>query len=260
MSSSNHEPNSQVVQRDAEELAKNYPSWFRKLEWLGLISIFVLFFILICKTIFVAQNLWFVLFLGTLCGWIAADFACGFVHWLADTWGSPDIPILGAAIIRPFREHHVDQFAMTKHDFVETNAAAALGGLPLLIGCLFIPIGPSKPFLSFLFFFLIFLTFFGFLTNQIHKWSHTKKAPKIIQILQKKHLILNPIHHQVHHTAPYNKYYCITTGWLNKFLYAINFFPTCEKLITKYTGALPRQDDIGKIAAQEIIKNNGKAS
>lgn len=252
MTESNIEKTIDVVQRDAEELAKNYPKWFRRVEWVSLISFFSLFFILLYKILMHANELWTLFIPGFILGWIAADFACGFVHWLADTWGSADMPILGAALIRPFREHHVDPLAMTKHDFVETNAAASLGGIPVYIGCLFIPIGADKPFFSLCFFFLFSLTIFGLFTNQIHKWAHNKNAPKIIQALQKRHLILNPMHHKIHHTPPFNKYYCITTGWLNPFLKAIHFFPTCEKLIIKYTGALPRRDDIGEMAARKI--------
>ena len=37
------------------------------------------------------------------CGIISADFISGFVHWLCDTWGSIDMPIVGKTLIRPFR-------------------------------------------------------------------------------------------------------------------------------------------------------------
>jgi ubiquitin-conjugating enzyme E2 variant len=57
-------------------------------------------------------------------------------------------------------------------------------------------------------------------------------------------LILPPGHHDVHHTAPYERHYCITSGWLNEPLNAIGFFRGLERLITAVTGEKPRKDDL----------------
>jgi len=74
-------------------------------------------------------------------GFVAADFLSGFIHWLADTWGTPEWPIIGRALIRPFREHHVDQKEITRHDFVETNGNNCFISLPVAIGAALLPDG-----------------------------------------------------------------------------------------------------------------------
>ncbi|BBH52768.1 fatty acid desaturase family protein [Fluviispira sanaruensis] len=243
-----------IIQRNKEELATGYPKWFRFLETIGLIIFFILVGIIAFRIIKVTADLWYFIIPSLILAWIFSDFIGGLVHWAGDTWGSVDMPILGPALIRPFREHHVDPYAITRHDFIETNAACALGGVPILLSCLLLKIEKDFPLSSFIAFFVFFLTLFVLFTNQIHKWAHSKKRNKFLILLQNVRVILNPEHHQIHHTPPFNKYYCITTGWLNYFLNSIGFFPKLEKLIMKYTKALPRRDDIGIEAAKKELK------
>ncbi|OXB79232.1 UNVERIFIED_CONTAM: hypothetical protein H355_013153 [Colinus virginianus] len=106
----------------ARELAELYSPGKRLQEWISVI----LCFFLICFNFY---NLLFYLRLehtpsiivGIFAGVITADFLSGLFHWGADTWGSVELPIIGKAFIRPFREHHIDPTAITRHDFIETN-------------------------------------------------------------------------------------------------------------------------------------------
>ncbi|EDO41601.1 predicted protein, partial [Nematostella vectensis] len=181
-------------------------------------------------------------------GMVVADFMSGLVHWAADTWGSVDIPIFGKAFIRPFREHHVDPTAITRHDLIETNGDNCLLTLPVL------SVVTAKYFICdqntisswyALDCFLFSLGFFVMLTNQIHKWSHTYFGlPWWVEKLQSWHIILPKLHHRIHHVAPHETYFCITTGWLDYPLELIRFWPALEYLIEKITGHKPRADDM----------------
>nr|KAG5702887.1 hypothetical protein BaRGS_019106 [Batillaria attramentaria] len=78
-----------------------------------------------------------------------------------------------------------------------------------------------------------------------HKWSHTYFGlPWYITGLQDLHIILPRKHHRIHHVAPHETYYCITTGWLNYPLEAIRFWPRLEAVIESLTGSKPRSDDL----------------
>lgn len=80
---------------------------------------------------------------------------------------------------------------------------------------------------------------------QIHKWSHTYFGlPAWVVFLQEWHIILPRRHHRIHHVAPHETYFCITTGWLNWPLEIIHFWSILENIIEALTGCKPRADDM----------------
>lgn len=159
-----------------------------------------------------------------------------------------DIPVFGKAFIRPFREHHVDPTAITRHDLIETNGDNCMLTLPGLSYMVYKfltydqdTIEASYGMDCFVFFLAVYVT----LTNQIHKWSHTYFGlPMWVQKLQEWHIILPRKHHRIHHVSPHETYFCITTGWLDYPLDVIGFWRSLEWLIEKTTGVKPRSDDM----------------
>ena len=93
--------------------------------------------------------------------------------------------------------------------------------------------------------YLISLGLLVMFTNQIHKWSHTYSLlPRPVEWLQRLHIILPRRHHRIHHVAPHETYFCITTGWLNYPLEVIHFWSALEYIIERLTGFKPRTDDL----------------
>jgi ubiquitin-conjugating enzyme E2 variant len=178
---------------------------------------------------------------AVLAAYLAADFFSGFVHWFGDTWGTVEWPIVGNGLIRGFREHHVDPKAITSHDFVEASGAISVALVPVLALGVLVPCESKGEILaaSFLLVFAVSL----FATNEIHKWAHHDSVPPVVGRLQRARVILSPAHHALHHAAPYDGHYCITTGWLNPLLERADFFRMLERAITFATGAKPRAYD-----------------
>lgn len=167
-----------------------------------------------------------------IAAYLAADLGSGIVHWMADRYGTCDTILVGPNLVRPFREHHSDPEDITRHDFVETNGNNCLICLPILLTTwLAAPVAAGDPWAVGLTAFPVLLCSFVFATNQFHKWAHTEQPPLIARALQNAGLILGREHHQIHHTKPFDTYYCITTGWLNWPLYKLGFFPTLEWLV-----------------------------
>lgn len=186
-----------------------------------------------------------------ICAILLADFIGGVVHWGFDTWGTPETPFFGN-FIRSFREHHVNLAAITKHDFIETNADTMLPLIPgLLLQSYFLfsknkhgtyvrnvhsdNAGKHVFFLTF--------SFFMALTNEVHKWAHQARPPAFVRPLRFCRVVLTPSAHMKHHRGNHDRSYCITTGWMNWVLDRTNFWRRVEEIVTAMTGALPRDND-----------------
>ncbi|MEW6271426.1 MAG: fatty acid desaturase CarF family protein, partial [Thermodesulfobacteriota bacterium] len=145
---------------------------------------------------------------------LAADLVSGVVHWVGDRFFAESTPLVGRMLIRPFREHHADPLAITRHGFFElcgNNAAAVVVPMLLVVrgG------GPGRDEAAFaLHAFVLLFSLLVFATNQVHKWAHAPRAGALVRLLQASGLILPPERHARHHRGDFSQAYCVTTGWL----------------------------------------------
>lgn len=186
------------------------------------------------------------LILAAIIGYILADFLSGFVHFLGDTFGSKTTPVIGSAFIQPFREHHTDPEGITRHGFVETNGHNCLVSIPvmMIMAHVLVKYAVVSTLAGFAFATSYFLILGVFLTNQFHKWAHMKKVSTPIRLLQRIRLILSPAHHRIHHTSPYTRYFCITTGWLNFALDRLRFFPLAKSTLRRVPFMLKTAEEL----------------
>jgi len=229
--------------QNAALLASQYTTTKRIGEYVS-VALFVMFISLSFYNIIQIlhlNNVW-ILFTSWTLSMILADLFSGLVHWGADSWGNIDTPLVGT-FIRSFREHHVDPYRMTCHDIIETNGDNCLLTLVPLFLLSRANISAEIQTDLFIVNFLVGLCVWVSLTNQIHKWAHMRKPPAFIGMLQDWRIILSRKDHQVHHHTPFDRYYCITTGWLNPLLASIGFWKRMENSITAITGTQPRKDD-----------------
>ena len=173
---------------------------------------------------------------------LGADFVSAVVHFAADRFGDEETPVFGRNLIRSFREHHHDPKAMTHHDFVTIAGDTCLLSVPLLALMTWLVPASSVANRMFILFMVLFLSCV-FLISQVHKWSHMEeKAPAAVRMLQRWGMLLDPVHHQKHHTAPHDSTYATFTGWVNPFLDRAGFFPAFEATAGSIWNA-PRPDE-----------------
>jgi ubiquitin-conjugating enzyme E2 variant len=241
--------------RSAQELAAGYKRSHRVAEVIAMVAYATLAAVMFYRILPLAGARPITFAIGGLIGYFAADFVSGFVHWFCDTWGSVEWPIVGPLFIRTFREHHVDPDSITRHDFIETNGASCMAVLPAVIpGALFQP-DPSRVAHGLLAGALASFCMLIPFTTQTHKWAHMNldEVSPLGRVLIKSGILLNRVEHARHHHAPFTVAYCITSGRCNALLDRVGFWRLAERLITKCTGAIPREDDIGRLAAERVV-------
>ena len=171
---------------------------------------------------------------------LAADLVSGLVHWTADTWFSETMPVLGRRFLRPFRVHHINPDDFLRRDVIDCNGDVAMLNIPFLAIALLLPVSFAGGAVSLA---LMVFALVSLPTNQVHQWAHMPSSPQLVRWLQRHGIILSIDDHARHHQEPYVANYCIATGWCNRWLTAIDFFPRCERLITRVAGLRPRLDE-----------------
>ena len=169
-----------------------------------------------------------------LLGIAFADFVSGLIHWFFDTFLEESTPIVGRQFVAPFREHHRDPLAMTRHGFLELNGNNCLGSLPINLSVWWF--APSEPesvegVLGYLF--LVTFSFALTATNQLHSWAHEPARPALARLLQWSGLAISPGRHARHHTPPHDLSYCVTNGWVNSLADRLRFFNHAERVLVR---------------------------
>lgn len=144
--------------------------------------------------------------------WLLADVVSWVVHLTADKKFELDTPVFGA-MIRPFREHHVDPQEMTRLPISKTLGVPALVGSPLQIAVGILAFTGTGSVWLLWFFTLLFG--WTVATNLFHRWAHMAHPPLWIRLLQQGGIILPPSRHKLHHQT-HNKSFAITSGITNK--------------------------------------------
>jgi plasmanylethanolamine desaturase len=172
---------------------------------------------------------------------IGADLISGLVHWTADTWGSESLPMIGRRFLRPFRVHHLNPDDFLRRDPIDCNGDVAMLNVPILAAALMLPLSAAGGRIAVLA--MVAFSAAALPTNQVHQWAHMPSPPSLVRWLQRRGIILSRDEHARHHAEPYVINYCIATGWCNRCLTAIRFFPALERAITSITGWEPRRDE-----------------
>ena len=158
---------------------------------------------------------------------LLADFVTGFVHWLEDSFWTPDTPILGKWIVKPNLAHHKNGQDFLKKSWLESSWDLLIVGTLLILTSYFLKCLTWEVWL----FSIIIIN-----ANQIHKWAHITRyqnKPKIVGFLQKIYVLQRTNHHGQHHRKPNNSHYCIVTNLLNPILDKILFWRALEYIFKR---------------------------
>jgi ubiquitin-conjugating enzyme E2 variant len=80
--------------------------------------------------------------------------------------------------------------------------------------------------------------------NQVHKWAHAnvREKPWAVRMLQRARVLQTPRHHAGHHLGTRDTHFCVLTNVLNPVLETLRLWRGLEAVVTRLTGAQPRDD------------------
>jgi plasmanylethanolamine desaturase len=166
---------------------------------------------------------------------LLADFIAGVVHWLEDSYGTEDTPVVGPLLIRPNIVHHHFPRFFTRRTWWQSNGDLVILSAVILLVAWWANVLTWQVWL---------FVALSANANQVHKWAHRTRAEngRIVSFLQDIGLLQTPRHHALHHTDPKNTYYCPITNVLNPVLERLKFWTRVEWLIERATGIAHRPD------------------
>jgi plasmanylethanolamine desaturase len=208
--------------------------WQSLMEWAAIAMVSVLWLVLAARLARAgvgSATFWSLTALGAAAGYFAGDLMSGIVHWFCDTFFEEDTPLIGRVLIHPFRDHHRDPLAMTRHGFAEIAGNSCLALAPLLAAVAALPAPTvARPAWLAAYASLLVFVVVAVVTNQLHKWAHAAAVPTFVVRLQAAGIILQPGRHAAHHRTQAEAY-CVATGWLNPPLDRLGFFPRVERAL-----------------------------
>ena len=156
--------------------------------------------------------------------WLA-DFATGLFHWLVDIYGNPNWPFIGPAYIEPSHLHHDEDIYVFELSTIVTHLY--IWTAVVIVGLFFWSIGMMNLVIA-------SACGFGFLTNIIHRWSHTRPEDNvfIVRWLQKLGLFQSTTHHTFHHSGDSGSHYCLLTDHINPILETLGLWRGLDRFMS----------------------------
>lgn len=164
---------------------------------------------------------------------LAADFITGLVHWFEDTYGLPDWPLIGPAVIEPNMRHHenptifVTMSTLCLRNYQPVTLAIAACGLAWACGLLCWQ--------------MMVVSALAACGNEVHGWAHVRPKSSLARLLQSMCIVQTPQQHAKHHRPPYAGWFCSLTNIVNPLLEALQFWPRLEWAIGFTTGVWPKR-------------------
>jgi hypothetical protein len=185
------------------------------------------------------QNLTALFSIGAqvIIGVALADFISGTLHWLEDSYGDEEWPILGHYVIQPNLHHHTSPSEFVQGSYWMRNRSVLV--IAALVGGIFWA-------LNWVNIVTITALIVGSHANEIHSWAHkpSGKVSKLIRFGQKHGILLGAFHHWQHHKDNLDTHYCTITNFVNPVLDRLKVFRAIERTVWLISGHSPRDREI----------------